>query len=313
MSAESIARSRAQIYSLLSDVLLHGMTAAHLQSIKTTPNLPSTAPTSIDDWKALHYALFGLNIYPYETEFLSETGFFGGKVTDDIAKLYYEAAYVAYADEPLDHLGSLLGFLAMTCQEEAEAHKDGIIQAVYHMRLLQRRCLNEHILCWLPAFTLAVHAQEEETFGVIADMLLDLAIVHHQDLSEDNNRPTRVFNLPTPPNILDAKNTGFPEIVAYMLTPVYSGLYFTRDDIVRLSQQLEIPHAHGKRRRMFIKLMDTAIEHNKLGDLLALLQDKGIVWHQFYKNRVPIPRFTDAWVKQIENTLDFLQTIRDAM
>ena len=111
-------------------MLLHGMTANHLQSVTTVPNLPANAPKSIDDWKALHYALFGLNVYPYETEFLSETGFFGGKVTDDIAKLYNEGAYVPYVDEPIDHLGSLLGFLAMVCEEEADAHKDGVGQAI---------------------------------------------------------------------------------------------------------------------------------------------------------------------------------------
>jgi len=313
MSAETIARSRAQIYRLISDILLHGMTENHLKSVKTVPDLPATAPKSVDDWKALQYALFGLNVYPYETEFLSEDGFFGGKVTDEIARLYYEAAYRAYADEPLDHIGSLCGFMAMVCQEEAEAHKDQVMQAVYHMRLLQRKCLNEHILCWLPAFTLAVHAQEDETFSVLVDMLLELTFVHHRDLGEDSSRPTRVFTLPSAPNILNDKNTGFREIAEYLLTPVYSGLYFSRDDIVRLSEKLDLPHAHGKRHRMFTQLMNIAIEQDRLDDLLITLQDKAIDWREFYTKKVPILRFADVWIKQLENTLDFLQMIRDAM
>jgi len=313
MSAEAIARSRAQIYQLMSDVLLHGMTAGHLKSVKTLNDLPTTAPQSVDDWKAMHYALFGLNIYPYETEFLSTDGFFGGKVTDEIARLYYEAAYTAYVDEPLDHLGSLLGFMAMVCGEEAVGHKDDVVQAVYHMRLLQRKCLNEHILCWLPMFTLAVYAQGDETFAFLVNMLLDLTLVHHHDLGEDSSRPTRVFTLPPAPNILDNDNTGFREIADYLLTPVYSGLYFSRDDIVRLSQQLDLPHSHGKRLRMFTHLMNIAIENDKLIDLLGLLQDKATDWREFYEVRIPIPRFADVWIDRLDHTLKFLQTIRDAM
>lgn len=313
MTSEATARYRHQVYHCLSQIILHGMTDDALGVMGNIIDLPNTAPYSIDDWKAMHYAIFGLNVYPYTTEFLSEDGFLGGAITQSLVALYHDADYDADDNEPLDHIGNQLGFLASLSLVEAQAHQEDIIQAIYHTTNLQRQALDEHVLPWTPALVIAIHEQGDETFSVLADFMLDTLVEHRLQLGDDSAYPTQTFTLPLPPDILNREGTGFREIANYLLTPIYSGLYFSRDDIVRLSQQLALPQGHGRRQSMFTHLINSAIEDGQLYNLLQLIEDKAHIWQAFYQQRITIPQFADAWIDRLDNTLTFIATIRSEL
>lgn len=313
MTTEATARYRYQVYHCLSQIMLQGMTDDALATVRNIIDLPTTASRSIDDWKAMHYALFGLNVYPYATEFLSEDGFFGGTITQSLLMLYRDADYKADDNEPLDHTGNQLGFLASLSLAEAQAHQEDIIQAIYHNTNLQRQAFDEQVLPWTPALVMAIHEQGDEIFSIFADFMLDTLIQHRLQLGDDSAYPTQTFTLPPPPDILNREGTGFREIADYLLTPIYSGLYFSRDDIVRLSQQLALPQGHGKRQSMFTYLMNTAIEERQLDNLLQLIENKAHLWQSFYQQQITIPQFADAWIDRLGITLKFIATIRSAL
>ena len=74
MTLQQIALANSRAYHLCSQVMLVGMTNDILPIINTLPELNDIESQTTDDWKADHYALFGMNVFPYETVFLTEDG-----------------------------------------------------------------------------------------------------------------------------------------------------------------------------------------------------------------------------------------------
>lgn len=307
----ALAYSRA--YDLFSQMMLFGMTDDLLPIINHLPELQRVESKSTDDWKADHYALFGMNVFPFETVFLAEDGLLGGIVTESVARAYYEAGYRPDESETADHIGNELGLMAFLCGAESDAREDEVTQAVYHMTHLQRQFLDTHLLCWLPSLVLAIHRQGNETFSIIADLVLDLSFKHRQSLDDDPMHPTPPLVLPPAPNILDNDKTGLKDIAEFLLTPVYTGLYFSRDDIARIGSQFRLPRGFGKRHQMLTNLLNTAVDYTAVDELMSALQDEVNTSRNFYSQRVPDKRFSEAWIKRLDETTQFLETIRSAL
>lgn len=311
-SSESVlAYSRA--YYLFSQIMLVGMTDELLSIVNHLPKMENIKPKPTDDWKADHYALFGMNVFPFETVFLSEDGLLGGQITDAVANSFYEAGFSPDESETVDHIGNQLGLMAFLSGAEAESREDGVVQAIYHAVHLQRQFLDRHLLRWLPALVFSIHRQGNETFSVIADLMLDLAFSHRKSLDDDLMNPTQPLTLPPPPNILEDASTTLSDIAEFLLTPVYSGIYLSRDDIARLGMRFRLPRGFGKRHQMLTNLIQTAIDYDTVDDLMHALQDEVHIWREFYMQRVLDKRFSGAWMTRLDETTQFLQTIRDAL
>ncbi len=313
MRPQESARFNSRAYHLFSQVMLNGMTKDILPIINTLPELSEIEPQAVDDWKADHYALFNMNVFPYETVFLTEDGLLGGELSESVARAYYEGDFRTEDGETADHIGNELAFMAFLCSVEADAREDDVIQAIYYMTHLQRQFLDKHLLCWLPSLVLAIHQQGDERFSVIADLTLDLTLTHRQSLGDDSMHPTQPLTLPPAPNILDNENTGLSDIAEFLLTPVYSGFYLSRDDITRIGKQFQLPRGFGKRHQMLTKLLNTAIEHATIDDLMESLQVDINIARDFYSQRVSDKRFSEAWITRLDETTQFLQMIRDAL
>lgn len=313
MNPSQTAQAHHRAYYLFSQVMLHGMTDDMLPIVYQLPELADVSQKASDDWKADHYALFGMNVYPFETVFLTVDGLLGGEVTESVARSYYEAGYNPDASETSDHLGNQLGLMAFLAGAEADARQDEVVQAIHHMVHLQRKFLDVHLLCWLPAVVMSIHQHSNETFSILADLVLDLAFRHRQTLGDDPINPTHPFILPTVPNILDDDKTGLKDIAEFLLTPAYTGIYLSRDDIARIGGQFRLPRGFGKRHQMLTNLLNTAVDYDAMDDLMQAFQDEVHQWRDFYQQRVPDSRFSMPWISRLDETLTFLQIIREAL
>lgn len=313
MNPHEKALAYYRTYQLLSQVMLGDFTDDTLAIIHQLPEFDALESRPSDDWKADHYALFGMNVYAFETVLLSDDGLLGGAVTEAVARSYYEAGYQPDVSETADHIGNQLGLMAFLSGAEADAHEDDVVQAIHHMTHLQRKFLDEHLLCWLPSLVIAIHRQGDEAFSIIADIMLDLAIQHRKSLDEDPMHPAQLLILPPAPLILDNDKTGLKDIAEFLLTPVYSGIYLSRDDITRLGTQFRLPRGFGKRQQMLTNLLRTAVDYDAMDDLMGAFQDEVTVWSDFLHRRVPDKRFSSAWITRLDETTQFLQTIREVM
>ena len=313
MSSQETALANSHAYHLFSQVMLFGMTDDLQRMINRLPEFQAIESQATDEWKADHYAVFGMNVFPFETVFLTEDGLLGGAVSESVARSYYEAGFQPDDSEAVDHIGNELGLMAFLCNEEADARDNEVVQAIQHLTQLQRQFLDNHLLCWLPSLVLAIHQQDDEKFSAIADLILDLVFKHRQSLDDDPIHPTQSLVLPPVPNILDSDQTGLKEIAEFLLTPVYTGFYLSRDDIERIGSQFQLPRGFGKRNQMLTTLLNTALDHSAMDDLMEALQGDINICRHFYIERVPDKRFSVAWISRLDETTRFLQMIRDAL
>jgi putative dimethyl sulfoxide reductase chaperone len=313
MTPQQTALAHSRAYHLFSQMMLFGMTDDLLPIVNNLPDFTDTEAKSADDWKADHYALFGMSVFPFETVFLAEDGLLGGTVTESVTHAYYEAGYQSDDSETADHIGNELGLMAFLCGAESDAREDEVVQAIYHTIQLQRQFLDNHLLCWLPSLVLAIHQQGDEAFSVIADLVLDLVLKHRQSLYDDPMHPTQPLILPATPNILDDGKTGLKDIADFLLTPVYTGHYLSRNDITRIGGQFRLPSGFGKRHQMLTNLLSTAVDYATMDNLIGALQDEVNVSRNFYIQRVTDKRVSDAWVSRLDETTQFLQVIQDAL
>jgi putative dimethyl sulfoxide reductase chaperone len=313
MTPQETALINSRAYHLFSQVMLHGMTDEILPIINSLPEMRDIESQSTDEWKANHYALFGMNVFPYETVFLTEDGLLGGARSESVARAYYEAGFRSEDGETADHIGNELAFMAFLCGAESDAREDEVVQAIFHSTHLQRQFLDKHLLCWLPSLVLAIHQQRDERFSIIADLVLDLVVTHRQSLDDDPMHPTQSLSLPPAPNILESDKTELKDIAEFLLTPVYTGFYLSRDDITRIGRQFQLPRGFGKRHQMLTNLLNTAVDYSAVDDLMEALQEDINICQAFYEQRVPDKRFSHAWVTRLNETTQFLQMIRDAL
>jgi hypothetical protein len=116
-----------------------------------------------------------------------------------------------------------------------------------------------------------------------------------------------------PPALLEDDKTNLGEIVTYLLTPVYSGIYLSRDDIGRLASRGSVPRGFGERRNMLTDLLRSAANYGHLDQVLASLQDLVANWESLYLQMdASAERYPEAivWASQASRTTAMLSQIR---
>lgn len=266
----ALARSRA--YGLLSQLHLIGVTAQNLAQVRAIPELATHlgSPFEVDEAAADHHHLFGFNVHPYQSYFVDPAGLLGGPVAEGVAQAYQLMGFQAdLAGESADHIGLELGFLAFLCAAEAEALEDGQAAIARQMADHQLVFMGDHLLLWIGPLTLAVGQQGHGFYEALAQVTLDLVQEHALALCSRLRRPLAdETSLPAAPAILEDEVTGLKEIAEFLLTPVYSGIYLSRDDIGRLARRQAIPRGFGDRRQLLLNLLRSAANYDALGDVI---------------------------------------------
>ena len=79
------------------------------------------------------------------------------------------------------------------------------------------------------------------------------------------------ISLPEPPNVLADEKAGLREIGSFLMTPVYTGLLLTRDDLSRLGRQFRLPRGFGSREQMMTNLLRSAAQYDQIPHLMSAL------------------------------------------
>lgn len=301
LSAGQKALARSRTYGLFGRFYLEGLTEDTLGLARAIPELAATLQKNIDfDELAADYQhLFGFNLYPYQSLFLDSSGLLGGEITAGVLIAYEEAGFdVGVSSESADHIGHELRLLAYLCGWEAGATDSPGAGAIIAR---QRAFLEGHLLRWLPALVLAIRQGRMPFYASLAWLTLELAAEHWASLGHE----PAVFELPEPPDLLADEQTGLKEIVAYLLTTVYSGLFLSRDDIGRLARELTVPRGFGGRGQLLLNLLRSAANYDALPAVLELLGEQVAAWITGYQEMTARPElrpFSGVWLARATRT-----------
>lgn len=324
--------SRSNTYAFLSQLYLQGPTSETYPFIEAIPDLARWLATQAndpglkqnsyrDDLAADFYHIFGLNVLPYESSFLEPDNVIEGPVTERVLGDYWRAGFRPDTkSQSADHIGLELKFLSDLCKTQGEALYDQRVDIASNMEAKAISFLENHLLHWLPGFVQAVYQQNMPFYTSLADITLDLVIDHYQDLLKQNvHQHDYIFQdiqLPDPPDILLEENTGLKDISRYLLTPVYSGVYFSREIIERLAKDQNLPRGFGDRETMLTNLLRNAADYDQLTSVLDELKRIFDQWANFYDllhKRCQEPNllkpYTTPWQTRIQKSQNILNHI----
>lgn len=311
------ATARSRTYDLFARLYLHGITPDLPPILGAVPDLSAHIPAHFDadEAAAAHQHLFRFNVFPHENIFLDAESLLGGRVSDSVWDFYRQAGFQPQrSDSGPDHIGNELALLAFLTGAEADAWEDDETAQIPRLQALQRRFLDDHLLRWLPALVQAIRQQEQPFFSTLADLTLAFTLDHRAALGDDLLARPLDFTLPPLPALLDDDKTGLKEIAAYLLTPAYSGIYLSRDDIGRLGRAQQLPRGFGERKQMLTNLLRAAAEYDSLAATLDELQKTVQNWQRnFSEMAAPAPSIaaiSSVWQTRLTATDALLQRLR---
>ena len=311
LSARQVALARSRAYGLLSQLYLTGVTSNNLAQVRAVPELAGklVLPFEADEAAADHHHLFGFNVHPYQSYFLDPAGLLGGPITGSVIQSYNRSGFQPETStESADHAGFELGFLAFLCAAESEVFE---VDAVQQLQERQFAFLHEHLLQWIGPLTLAIGQQDQPFYSAVAEVTLDLlqeqAAGLEAHFSRGPNTPIASTNIP---DLLTDDETGLKQIVDFLLTPVYSGIYLSRDDIGRLARRQAVPRGFGDRRALLLNLLRSAANYDALGEIINDLGGLARRWEGAYAEmaeRPGIGAYVASWRSRAAGTVDLLE------
>lgn len=315
MKPKEIALARSRAYSLFSRLFFEGLSQEILPIVKQLPEFADLEEQEAAEWASEYHQMFSMNVFPYETIFRDEGGLLGGDVTEAVTSFYQSIGFPQPNNGSSDHIGIELSALAFLCGAESDAHSDEMAHEAQRMIHSQRRFLDEHLLCWLPALVKSIRNQKNTFYTQIADMLLELALEHRSAIGDDLMNPSAAFTLPEQADLLKQEKTGLKEIASYLLTPAYTGFYLSREDIKALGNRFRLPRGFGKRSQVLTNLLRTAVDYEALSSVLEALYEFAGDWRKFYSEigaSSSVEAITDLWDERLAHTQALLEKIASA-
>lgn len=259
MTPAQIALARARTYGFVAEVLLDGWTDRALAASVGLPIAPFI-PHDADVRDAHHQQVFGRAVPPYESVFRSPKGLLGGdvarQVRDDLDSVgfHYDRTDV----EP-DHAGLQCAALSFLCAAEADAHRDRV--PTQALQQLQTEFIRSHLGRWLPLLHRAVAAQGRPECTELTGLLMDLVQDH---------APIEPVAEPFEDVLANPKH-GLKDVARYLLAPARCGVWLGAEDIQRVADRAELACGFGRRPQMMESLWFSAVDHQRVPDLVEAL------------------------------------------
>jgi TorA maturation chaperone TorD len=312
-------------YDLLGSLFLEGVTAETLPYIRSiAPQhdmLGLSVPEGTEESELLelaaaeHMRLFGFQLFPFQSLFLGDTRQVGGTETNRLFALYERSGFAPdTSSESPDHVGFLLQFFSFLCEQERRAGDDA--ETAAHWQRLQLECLDEHALCWMPGLLHGVQLNGNPLYRDLAELALALLVTHRKRLflALPREQQEASFVLQDAPDILSSSKTGMRDIAGYLLTPAWSGLTLSRDEIKHVSHTRHVPSGFGQRLTMLTNVLRSAVEYDELPEVTTLLKERCREWEAFYTGleRFELPTLTAVshqWRERVRLTMQLLERI----
>ncbi|MCB0034358.1 MAG: molecular chaperone TorD family protein [Anaerolineales bacterium] len=313
MNKQETALAYHHTYHLLGQLLLHGLTPDLYPYLQQIPELAQhlAEKPDYDEAAVRHQNLFGFNIHPHESIFLGEDGLLGGPIAHAVHHTYTQIGYQT-AEEP-DHIGRELEALAFLCAAEADAWEDGVTPIALQMQRHQLTLLDQHLLRWLWPFTKAIQEHQDPFYTAVATLLHNVIVTQVEQLPPHSSTSTAAFTLPDAPAILENEKTGLKDIARYLVTPVYSGLYLSRDIIGQIARQFELPRGFGGREQTLTNLLRSAVQFDLLPTLISHLHSIAEGWYdEAMGEHATITPYTNPWAAHLQQTMMILDQIKNS-
>ena len=315
LSAVEIALARNRTYDFFSCLYRQGPNQQELPLIKAIAELAETLvdPFDAEQHAAAYQTLFGFNVFPYQSAFLEPSGSLGGEISDAVLHSYAQVGFAVDGNaEAPDHIATELALLAVCSQQTASQWEAGDSKAAHHLRDWQQHFLADHLLRWIAPFAQAVRAEADPFYAELVEMTMALVAYHYADLS-DGSAPLQPFELQPTPKLLGEEQTGLKEIADYLISPLYSGIFLSRDAIGRLARQADLPRGFGGRRQMLTNLLRAAAQYEQFPALIAHLDALVQSWITGYQADAlafpPLEGFILPWVNHATITRGMLAEI----
>lgn len=308
LTSFEIALARSRMYEWLGRAFLHGMSTELLPYAVDIPELAAVLPEPFEhDAAAAEYqALFGFNIFPYQSIFLDTTGLLGGNETVRVQGSYDRSGFsLEKRDVSPDHVGYELTFLAFLCGAEADAWEDDLPEIAERMQRRQSDFVQSHLLRWIAPFTAAILRQGSPFYTALAELTQAMIADHASTIL-----PTTVagspFTLPASADLAANEQTGLREIVDYLLAPTVSGFFLARADIERLGRRFDLPRGFGERRQLLLNLLRAAGAYGQFpalcGEMAALAAADEQTYSQLERDFPTLSPYVRPWIDRTKKS-----------
>ncbi len=206
-----------------------------------------------DEFAADHYQLFGLEVFPYASVYLSDDAQMGGDTVGLVADSYRAEGW--YPKLQPDHFAAELRFLVHLLDQDKT--------------LPGGEFLSRHLLPWVLVFSLALERQRHPFFSALAQDLQSRLAQLVQQLEPE---PYQAILHPFALSLLEDEEVGLKDIALVFLTPASAGFYLSRADQMDLSVKIGVPAGFGTRSQILPNLFRSAAEYEKMPDLLQALE-----------------------------------------
>ena len=104
--------------------------------------------------------------FPYESIYTSPERILMQDARDEVLQIYQESGFeIPFSgNEPEDHLGIELAFMAFLSQKIAQSYEKGEEEAAVVYEELQQQFIQQHLANWIPVFCKDVEAHAETDF-----------------------------------------------------------------------------------------------------------------------------------------------------
>jgi TorA maturation chaperone TorD len=231
-------------------------------------------------------AIFLLELSPYASVYLGPEGMIGGDARARVGD-FWRAIGQSPPGEP-DHLAALLGLYATLADAcESETGRAAAAAGAARVALLQ-----EHILSWLPAWTVKVEEIAGGAYGEWARLLSRALESEAGSLVLHDRLPAHLREAPP---LADPRIEGAEPFLSSLLAPVRSGMILARRDLARAARTVGVGLRPGARLAALRALLA-----EEAAATLAWLGDEAARWRAMHAG--PDPRIAAFWRDRADAT-----------
>jgi putative dimethyl sulfoxide reductase chaperone len=258
---------------------------------------------SDDECASAHYALFGMNVFPYSNFFLGQEGSFAGEAEGPLLAFYARQKF-NYEEETggmgPTHLGTHFRFLSFLLNKQLSDPENN------ELRKLRRQFYANHLFTWLLPLNFSVQEVDRGPFSIALSQGLELAKQDWLSLNGNDHLDEIEFRLPPDPydgQFLEQENTGLRNIAEYLMTPGLTGMFVSKGKLSSWAKKLDVPHGFGDRKNLMENVLKESVRYEKLAPFVAIMKESLSDWRAYYlEQKSSLDGIASQWLNVLDRT-----------